>query len=139
MALDNITDGLQKIEHIFRTQGDTLSRGQIEELTNMAKTLQREYRLERSKQDILYFAYEYFSADRNPDNADNIIPSGVQLSDAPDFHRQLCDTLYEVAWVNPTKNIGWSAPRGHAKSAYLSNIFPIYVIEIGRASCRERV
>jgi phage uncharacterized protein (putative large terminase), C-terminal domain len=128
MALDNITDGLQKIEHIFRTQGDTLSRGQIEELTNMAKTLQREYRLERSKQDILYFAYEYFSADRNPDNADNIIPSGVQLSDAPDFHRQLCDTLYEVAWVNPTKNIGWSAPRGHAKSAYLSNIFPIYVI-----------
>lgn len=102
------------------------------------KTLQREYRITRSEIDILYFAYEYFSEERNPNNDDNLIPKNVFIGDAPDFHHELCGKLEELVLENPTKKICWSVPRGHGKSMYLSNIFPIHsiifkgVIEGGR-------
>lgn len=85
------------------------------------------YRVLRSSYDILYFAYEYFSDDRNEKNNTNLIPKGVAITDAPDFHAELCEKLSEVK-DNPTKKIGWGAPRGHAKSAYLTNIFPLHAV-----------
>ena len=90
--------------------------------------IDREYRITRSEYDILYFTYEYFSEERNPDNDDNLIPKGVRLSDAPEFHKELCRKLEEQSLYSPTKNIAWAAPRGHAKTMYNSNTYPIHCI-----------
>lgn len=83
-------------------------------------------RIDRSETDILFFAYEYFSEDKNPDNQGNLIPAGVSIEDAPDFHNELCEILNVVSNEEINKRIAWSAPRGHAKSAYLSNVFPVH-------------
>lgn len=72
--------------------------------------------------------YEYFSDNRNPENDQNLIPAGTNIEDAPNFHGQLCELLDEVSNANPTARIAWAAPRGHAKSAYLSNCFPVHQI-----------
>ena len=90
--------------------------------------LQKDYRKTRSEYDILYFTYEYFSEDRNPDNDDNLIPAGVSIEDAPDFHVELCHKLEEQSLYKPTKKICWAAPRGHAKTMYNSNTYPIHEI-----------
>lgn len=98
-----------------------------ENISNL-ETLNREYRITRSEYDILYFTYEYFSDDRNPDNEDNLIPTGVSITDAPEFHREICNMVADLEMVTPTKKIGWAAPRNHAKTVYLSNITPIHSI-----------
>ena len=85
------------------------------------------YRVMRGYYDVLFFAYEYFSEDRNPENNTNLIPKGMSITDAPEFHAELCEKLGDVT-SNPTKKIGWAAPRGHAKSAYLTNIFPLHAV-----------
>lgn len=92
-----------------------------------ADAIKKAYRKLRSEYDVLYFAYEYFSDDRNPENEDNLIPTGVRYALAPEFHRELCNKLDELV-VEPTKRIAWSCPRGHGKSAYLSNIFPVHQV-----------
>lgn len=89
------------------------------------------YRITRGYYDVLFFAYEFFSEDRNELNETNLIPSGVSIEDAPGFHEELCSKLDELNTVNPTKNIGWGAPRGSGKSAYLSNIEPIHAVVYG--------
>jgi hypothetical protein len=71
---------------------------------------------------------EYFSDDKNPENDQNLIPAGIGIKDAPSFHQELCSLLNEVSNKNPTARIAWAAPRGHAKSAYLSNCFPVHQI-----------
>lgn len=118
---------IDKIKHILTTRRDTLSADAIEDLKEKAVVLAREYRVLRSEHDLLYFMYEYFSDERNPDNENNLIPAGTLITDAPDFHHELCDALNELN-TNPIKRICWSVPRGHAKSAYLSNAFPIHQI-----------
>lgn len=96
-------------------------------LQERAMQLLRAYRVLRSEYDVLYFAYEYFSEDRNAGNDDNLIPAGTKYENAPNFHRILCGKLDELHF-KPTKKIGWSVPRGHGKSAYLSNVFPVHQI-----------
>lgn len=95
------------------------------EYFEMAKKLQREYRVLRSEYDVIYFAYEYFSDERNPENENNLMPVGSTIENAPEFHHELSSKLDELN-VNKTAKICWSVPRGHAKSAYLSNIFPVH-------------
>lgn len=96
-------------------------------LFEKAQALQREYRILRSEYDVLYFAYEYFSYHRNELNENNLIPEGTIFDNAPAFHKELCEKLDELN-KNVTKRIGWSVPRGHGKSAYLSNVFPVHQI-----------
>jgi predicted phage terminase large subunit-like protein len=88
----------------------------------------RVYRVTRGYFDVLFFAYEYFSEDRNPENETNLIPKGKSIDDAPPFHRELCQKLDELTTVNPRKNICWGASRGSGKSAYLSNIYPTHSV-----------
>lgn len=85
-------------------------------------------RIDRAEDDVLFFMYEYFSDMKNPENEQNLIPAGVSINEAPKFHAELCKILDEVSSVNLTARIGWAAPRGHAKSAYLSNAFSIHQI-----------
>lgn len=50
------------------------------------------------------------------------------MEDAPDFHVKLSKILDAVSNRNRTARIAWAASRGHAKSAYLSNAFPVHEI-----------
>lgn len=86
------------------------------------------YRKVRGYFDILYYTYEYFSEDKNPENESNLIPKGVTIEDAPEFHKELCSKLDQLNTLTPTKNISWGAPRGSGKSAYLSNIQPLHAV-----------
>ena len=86
-------------------------------------------RVHRAEVDMLYFFYEYFSEARNPGNPDNLVPTdAVDMDDAPDFHVKLSKILDSVSNRNRTARIAWAASRGHAKSAYLSNAFPVHEI-----------
>ena len=81
----------------------------------------------RCEYDVLFFMYEYFSHDRNPENEDNLVPEGTTYEDAPAIHYELCRKLDELN-EKPTKKICQSMPRGHAKSAILSNAFPVHQV-----------
>ncbi len=92
-------------------------------------------RVHRAEDDMLYFFYEYFSEARNPGNPDNLVPTkAVDLDDAPDFHVKLSHILDSVSNRNKTARIAWAASRGHAKSAYLSNAFPVHEIVFRKRS-----
>lgn len=103
----------------------------LESLPDMKDRLAYLNRVVKSHDSTLHFMYEYFSDDKNPDNEGNIIPAGVSIDDAPDFHGLLTDTLNVLSSEAITKRIAWSVPRGHAKSAYLSNMFPVHQIVFG--------
>ena len=128
IKINQYESALQKLVNKLTTEGHSMSQIQVKQLLDKITVLKREVRKLKSEQDILFFAYEYFSDDRNPENENNLIPAGVTMEQAPDFHRELCDMLNVVAWEEPTKNVGWSCPRGHAKSTYLSNVKPLYAI-----------
>lgn len=83
--------------------------------------LRRLKRIHRAEYDMLYFMYEYFSEDCNPDNPDNLIPAGQTIDNAADFHRVLCGLLDQITRGDVDSNVAWSVGRGHAKTAYLSN------------------
>lgn len=101
----------------------------IEMLREDIAELKRLTRIHRAEVNMLYFFYEYFSEARNPGNPDNLVPTkDVDMGDAPDFHRKLSRILDSVSNVNRTARIAWAASRGHAKSAYLSNAFPVHEI-----------
>ena len=88
--------------------------------------LEKTYRICRSAYDVLFFAYEYFSDDRNPENDSNLIPAGCSPENAPDVHKELCLMLDGIAWDNHAGKVCYSMPRGHAKSTFVSNVFPIH-------------
>lgn len=85
-------------------------------------------RVHRGEHDALYFGMTYFSADGNPDNDENLIPAGVHIGNAADFHKQLCEMLNEVTKGTVKRNIAWACPRRHAKTAWLSNIYLVHQI-----------
>ena len=85
-------------------------------------------RVHRGERDALYFGMEYFSDDGNPSNDENLIPEGVNVGNAADFHRQLCEMLNDVTKGHVKRNIAWACPRRHAKTAWLSNIYLVHQI-----------
>ena len=114
-----------RIIEILKTE--TLTDEEVSEYRELALKIKQKYRILRGEYDVLYFAYQYFSDFYNTENENNLIPKKYSIDDAPDFHRELCgilDTLNE----EPTKRICWSVSRGHGKSAYLSNVFPVHQI-----------
>ncbi|WP_353856771.1 phage terminase large subunit [Bacillus sp. Bos-x628] len=108
-------------------QGNDLSREVLERAIALKEERKQCERILRCWTSTLEFMYEYFSEDMNPENENNLIPEGISIFDAPDFHKELTSYLDEYRY-NPTKRIAWSVPRGHAKSTYLSNMYPIYNI-----------
>lgn len=104
-----------------------LSAEAIKQAVESIKVLEKDYIYTRSRVDILFFTYEFFSGDRNPENDGNLIPEGVSMEDAPAIHGELAELLQDVA-DNKVKRISWSMPRGHGKSMMLSNVFPAYCI-----------
>jgi predicted phage terminase large subunit-like protein len=126
--LEGKVEELKVDARVFASQDDVNAvEGILEDIRYYSKV----YRITRGYYDILFFTYEYFSEEKNELNETNLIPKGVFIEDAPDFHRELTAKLDELNTVKPTKNIGWGAPRGSGKSAYLSNIEPIHVTVYG--------
>lgn len=105
-----------------------LSKAQQEDYLKTLQELERLTRVDACEDDVLRFAYEYFSEDLNPENENNLIPAGANVDNAPEFHKDLCQILNVVSGQVINKRVGYAAPRGHAKSAYLSNIFPVHQI-----------
>lgn len=119
---------LEKLMAAIKSHALTLKdAAAVSEQLELYNKIQKEYRIKRSEYDVLYFAYEYFSYSKNPLNENNLIPQGVVYEDAPNFHKELCGIL-DILNHEPTKKICNSMPRGHGKSAYLSNIFPVHQI-----------
>ena len=85
-------------------------------------------RIDRAEEDMLFFMYQYLGKEMNPDLEHPLIPKGITLDMAPDFHAELTGILNVVSNQEINKRIAWAAPRGHAKSAYLSNAFPLHEI-----------
>ena len=120
--LNRLMTGIDILKDKIRYSTDSEERA---EYFAMAQKMQKAYRILRSEYDVLYFAYEYFSDERNPENENNLMPLGATMDNAPNFHRELCSKLDSLN-EKPTTKICWSVPRGHAKSAYLSNVFPVH-------------
>src|SRR5690625_6288883 len=116
--LESVNEKLEKL----REKGELLP-SQLKTLISNKKELIRLKRIHRAEYDVLYFGMEYFSEDGNADNPDNLIPAGVNVSNAADFHRQLTDMLNDVTAGKAERHIAYAVPRQHAKTAWLSNIF----------------
>ena len=121
--LESVNDKLEKL----RDAGE-IRPSQLKTLVSNKKELIRLKRIQRAEYDVLYFGMEYFSEDGNPDNPDNLIPEGVNVSNAADFHRQLTDMLNDVTRGKAERHIAYAVPRQHAKTAWLSNIFLVHQI-----------
>ncbi|MFS1516083.1 hypothetical protein V1503_06105 [Bacillus sp. SCS-151] len=86
----------------------------------LIEKLERYNRIHRGERDLLYFEYEYFGEDLNPENSGNWIPSYVfdseskppsnVLGNTPSFHREICVLMDEVSYVKHSyinKVKGW--------------------------------
>src|SRR5690625_2254407 len=71
---------IDKLERLRKAEA--LMPSQIDTLITDKKELIRLKRIHRSEYDVLYFGMEYFSEDGNPDNPDNLVPEGVNVSNA---------------------------------------------------------
>lgn len=92
-------------------------------------------RIERCRYSLLEFAYEFFSQDKN-DFEDCIIPKNMEIEEAPQVHKELCNYLDKVAYSETGERMAISMPRGHAKSSYISQLFPVFLqcfrLDVGR-------
>lgn len=95
----------------------------LNRLEYLLDEVERMKRVHRGEHDVLYFGMTYFSEDGNPDNPDNLIPAGVNVDNAADFHKELTGMLDDVTLGRVKRNIAWGVSRRHAKTAWLSNIF----------------
>jgi predicted phage terminase large subunit-like protein len=90
--------------------------------------------------DLLFFAYNWFGENLNPENSGNWIPAydetGLDIDNkpqsvkkfAPGFHHEICDIMNVVSTEEINRRIVVAAPRSHAKSSFLSKAFPIHEI-----------
>ncbi|MGM0807508.1 MAG: phage terminase large subunit [Bacillota bacterium] len=93
-----------------------------------AKDLEKLQRIHRSEVDSLYFAWEYFSDMRNPDNIGLGNWDGFDLDspeDAADFHKEINGIMNVVSTDFINAKICRAAPRSHGKSTYLARSNPL--------------
>lgn len=122
---------IQLLSREFRVYSEAHKRGvgvDFDQWESVGEKLKQLRRIDRAENDMLFFMYQYLGAELNPDFEEPLIPEGVTIDDAPDFHHELCDILNVVSNEEINKRIAWGAPRGHAKSAYLSNAFPLHQV-----------
>ncbi len=114
-----------KVTKLLRERGESID---LDEYLDTLEKLKQLRRIDRAENDVLYFMYQYLGADMNPEFEEPLIPAGVSMESAPNFHVQLTDILNIVSNEEVNKRIAYAAPRGHAKSAYLSNCFPLHQV-----------
>lgn len=110
------------VEDLSTIEDETL----LLELYEIAKELKRLKRVHRAEVDLLYFSWEYFSETANPENQGNWDGFDLQVpEDAAKFHKEICEIMDEVSNKKKNSKVVVAAPRGHAKSTYLSKAFPL--------------
>lgn len=114
-----LTERASKLRKIITS--DKVTQYHVDLLKEDIEELKKLKRVHRAEYDMLYFMLEYFSEDGNPDNPDNLIPTGINYENSADFHKELCGLLDGITRGEQTSNVAWSVGRGHAKTAYLSN------------------
>lgn len=107
-------------------ENEHVSKEELVELNALLDELERLERIHRAEVDLLFFAHEYFGDVYNPGNSGNWIP--LPIEDAPEFHHELCNMMNVISTKQPNGKVCWAAPRGHAKSSYLSKTFPIHQV-----------
>jgi predicted phage terminase large subunit-like protein len=104
----------------------TLSDDDLEELDGYLSELERLNRIHRAEVDLLYFAHEYFSDIKNPENSGNWDGFDIRnVLSAPAFHKEICAIIDEVSERVRNAKVAVAAPRSHAKSSYLSKASPL--------------
>lgn len=109
------------------TQGMTEDRDLVR-LEWVLDELDRVESIHRGETDVRYFGVTYFSEEGNPENADNLIPAGVTYENVVDFHKILCRLFDDITEGIQQKHVAWAVPRGHAKTAWISNIFLLHQV-----------
>lgn len=117
--IELLTDRARKLKALYEAGKATQTH--VDTLLADTAELKKLRRVHRAEHDLLYFMHEYFSEEGNPGNPDNLIPAGITIDKAADFHRTLCSLLDEITIGKQRTNVAWSVGRGHAKTAYLSN------------------
>src|SRR5690625_4541212 len=113
-------------EVIFPTYGDEPENWPSEAGERRAAYSRLE-RVNRCMGDLLECAIEYFSEAQNEGNPGNW--DGFELTkkeEAAEFHREIADMMNRVSNVDTNAKVAVAAPRGHAKSSYLSKAFPLH-------------
>lgn len=95
----------------------------LDQFDYIRKEVARVSRVHRGEHDVLYFGFEYFSEEGNPDNPDNLIPLGTTYETAADFHADLCSIFDDIATGVQKTHMSVAVSRGHAKTSWTSNIF----------------
>jgi len=111
---------------VFANYGDDPNDWPIEAIERW-EIYRRLERVERCKGDLLEFVIEYFSDARNEDNPGNW--DGFDLTDkseAAEFHVEITEMMNRVSNEDTNAKVAVAAPRGHAKSSYLSKAFPLH-------------
>lgn len=112
-------------EYVNSISIDDLDSDGLLEMDKLAEELKRLKRIHRAEVDLLYFAWEYFSEKGNPGNSGNWEGFDIDSPEyAADFHKEICKDMDNVSQNRPNAQIVRAAPRGHAKSTYLSKAFP---------------
>lgn len=105
---------------------EELAPHEYEELDRYISELERLERIHRAEVDLYYFAWEYFSEVGNPGNGGNWDGFTLESPDlAPWFHSEICGIMDDVSLRNRNGRVCVAAPRGHAKSSFLSKAFPL--------------
>src|SRR5690554_3643232 len=121
-----IEERIDKLEKL--NEAGRLTSRLIESLIADKRELVRLKRVHRGEHDVLFFGMTYFSEDGNPGNDENLIPAGVNVDNAAEFHKELTSMLDDVTKGRAKRNIAWACPRRHAKTAWLSNIYLVHQI-----------
>lgn len=109
-------------------KADKATVSDLDRMEFLINELARLRRVHRGERDVLYFGYEYFSEERNPNNPENIIPEGSTFENAAEFHRKLCRLFDDIVAGIQKKHVAWACPRRHAKTAWISNIFLVHQV-----------
>lgn len=116
--------GIEKLKR--KLENGSITENEAIQLRVFIDELKRLNRIHRAEFDLLYFSWEYFSETRNPGNQGNW--DGFELDrveDAAEFHKEINAVMDEVSNSRKNAKEAVAAPRGHAKSTYLSKSFPI--------------
>lgn len=126
---EEVSNFLNKVKEAHK-KGKAIPREVLEKAVELKKEYEQIERILRCWTSTIEFMYEYFSEDKNPNNTGNIVPAGISVEEAPEFHKELASYL-DSFLEEPTQRLAWSVPRGHSKSSYLTNMYPVYNVVYG--------
>ncbi len=115
----------------------SLTRQESQQLVSMDNEANRLRAIIKGEYDVAFFAYEYFSDERNPNNeASNIIRHfnddklHETIEEVAKIHRDMYDICDQMT-KRKDKRFVIAAPRGHAKSSIISTIKALHSLAYG--------